>query len=223
MAEAQAEQHGGSSESGGTGLKDELREGAQRAAQQATSVAESGKNKLVEGAEGVAKALHHVSEGLRSDQQEELARYTDKVADKLGQLAGSLRGRDFATLADDVTRFAHRQPALFLGGAFTAGLLAARFLKTSAGAAQSGSTSSQSGFDRAKPRGVSDSRAFGDQRDDATLEREVTAPGGYGPAPGGYGPASSPAGAHGGSGTFGAEGAGGGPGNDPTGIKGAAE
>jgi hypothetical protein len=36
-------------------------------------------------------------------------------------------------MASDVKRFAQRQPALFLGGAFTAGLMAARFLKSSAG------------------------------------------------------------------------------------------
>ena len=39
--------------------------------------------------------------------------------------------RDLTELMDDVNRFARRQPALFVGAAFAAGALAARFLKSS--------------------------------------------------------------------------------------------
>lgn len=79
------------------------------------------------------------------------------------------------------------------------------------------SGTSQTAFDKASSAGPkSEEPAVGEARDDATLNDEVTAPEGFGPAPGGYGPASAPAGAHGGDGVFGAEGAGGGPGNDPS-------
>ena len=43
---------------------------------------------------------------------------------------GYLRGKDFDRMVDDLEGFARRQPALFLGGAFMLGLLAARFLKS---------------------------------------------------------------------------------------------
>lgn len=188
----------------------------QKAAEQARSVADSGKARLAAGAAGVADALRHASDGLRSDEQEELARYTRSVADKIEQVADTLKNRDLASMVSEVTRFAKRQPALFLGGAFTAGLIAARFLKSSGngngsgsvGAASAGGPSSGGSSD--VPGGAS---GMGEGRDDASLFDHVTAPSGFGPAPGGYGPASAPAGAHGGAGTFGAEGAGGGPGN----------
>jgi hypothetical protein len=114
-------------------LKEKLGDTAQQAAEQARLAAERGKQKIADGAQGVTAALRHASEGLRSDEQEELARYTSAVADKLEQLTGMLRNRDLSSMVADATRFAQRQPALFLGGAFTTGLLAARFLKSSGG------------------------------------------------------------------------------------------
>jgi hypothetical protein len=182
---------------------------AKRVAEQARSVAERGKQKVVERAQDVSAALRHASEGLRSDDQAELAGYTTSVADKLEQLTSALKDRDLASVITDVTRFAKRQPALFLGGAFSAGLLAARFLKSSSqGAPES-----------------HDRTWRGSSTDEEVLQNQ-TMPDGFGPVPGGYGPASAPAGAHGGAGIFGADGLGGGPGNDPTAKddqKGAAE
>lgn len=198
------------------GAVDDLTDRVKQKSRDALSgAAERGKDKLAGRAEGVAHALHHASESLQS---EELSRYTDRIANKLEQLAGSLKSRDLASLTNEVTRFARLQPALFLGGAFTAGLLAARFLKSSAGEARAfrPSGQSQSAFDHARSDGIIQDRlTMSDERDSESLEQEVTSPSGFGPVPGGYGPASAPGGAHGGSGTFGAEGAGGGPGNDP--------
>lgn len=80
------------------------------------------------------------------------------------------------------------------------------------GAGNSGA--SQTAFDRSgKTAAPAELAILGAEVSDREMADELTAPRGYGPAPGGYGPASSPAGAHGGAGTFGAEGAGGGPGN----------
>jgi hypothetical protein len=101
------------------------------------AAAERGKDNLLDQAQGVAQALHQASEGLEPE-HEELARYTRGIADKVEQVSGSLKGRDLATIAQDITRFAQRQPALFLGGAFTVGLIAARFLKSSRPAADAG-------------------------------------------------------------------------------------
>jgi hypothetical protein len=134
-------------------LKEELGQKAHQAAEQARSVAEQGKQKLTEGAEGVTAALRHASEGLRSDEQEELARYTSVVADKLEQLTGMLKSRDLDAMLSDVTRFAKRQPALFLGGAFTTGLVAARFFKSSS--SQGASGKSHTGSERGQSSGSS--------------------------------------------------------------------
>lgn len=147
----------------------------------------------------------------------QLADYRRAAADKLEQVAAVLKSRDLASMLADATRLV-RQPALLLRGAFSAGLIAARFVKGSSGVSSDGARAHQTAFDRAggnqPPPGV----AMGDARSDSSLVEEVGAPAGFGPAPGGYGPASAPAAAHGGAGIFGAEGAGGGPGNDPAPI-----
>ena len=138
-----------------------------------------------------------------------VAAYTQGVADKIEQLASALRGRDLPQLARDVEQLARRQPALFIGGAFSVGLIAARFMKSSAnrGAEQSGG--SQSAFDHQNVTPPSGGHVGGMAGGVGVAEAS-----GYGPAPGGYGPAS-PTGAHGGTGTFGSDGTGGGPGNNP--------
>jgi hypothetical protein len=123
-------------------VKRQLKDKANEVAEQAQSAVESGKARFAERAHGVAEALHHASDGLRAEDQEEVARYTQNVAEKIEQLSGFLRDRDLASLAGDVKRFAQRQPALFLGGAFTAGLVAARFIKSSASQAKRGGFSS---------------------------------------------------------------------------------
>ena len=123
-------------------VKRQLKDKAHEVAEQAQSAVESGKARFAERAHGVAEALHHASDGLRAEDQEEVARYTQNVAEKIEQLSGFLRDRDLASLAGDVKRFAQRQPALFLGGAFTAGLVAARFIKSSASEAKRGGSAS---------------------------------------------------------------------------------
>jgi hypothetical protein len=203
-----------------SGLKQQAKESASQVAERAQSAAESGKERVAERAHGVAEALHHVADNLRSEDQAEVATYTEKVADNVEKLAGFLRGRDLSSMVSDVKRFAQRQPALFLGGAFTAGLIAARFLKSSSKERQPSSDieagSAQSSFDRSGAGQPPTNRGgMGAGDDDQARFEEVTAPQGYGPAPGGYGPASAPNAAYGGQGTFGAEGAGGGPGNVP--------
>jgi hypothetical protein len=111
--------------------EDALEQKVRAASEEARSVVDRGREKLAGRADGVAQAMRHASQGLRADEQAELARYASVVADKLEQLTGALKNRDLGSIASELTRFAQRQPALFLGGAFTTGLLAARFLKSS--------------------------------------------------------------------------------------------
>jgi hypothetical protein len=52
-------------------------------------------------------------------------------AEQLERLSNNLRDKDVNELLQDAQRLARRQPALFIGGSFAVGLLAARFLKSS--------------------------------------------------------------------------------------------
>lgn len=107
-----------------TGMVDRVRETA--AAQLTTQ-----KTRATEALGSVAAALRQSSQPLRDNNQATLADYAGKAADQLEQLSTRFRQRDLTELMDDVNRFARRQPALFVGAAFAAGALAARFLKSS--------------------------------------------------------------------------------------------
>ena len=79
----------------------------------------------------VATAIRQSSQPLRDNNQEMLANYVGKAADRLEQFSQQLRERDLNELMDEAKHFARRQPALFVGAAFAAGVLAMRFLKSS--------------------------------------------------------------------------------------------
>jgi hypothetical protein len=116
----QDDNQGGSS----TGMIDRVRHTA--AAQLTTQ-----KTRATEALRGVVAALRQGSQPLRENDQAMLADYAGKAADQLEQFSTRVRERDLTELMDDAKRFARRQPALFVGAAFAAGVLAARFLKSS--------------------------------------------------------------------------------------------
>lgn len=102
----------------------------QRAGEQVESTLESQKARA-------ASALGNVASSLRSSSQqfsgelEGASRVIRQAADQVDRMAGYLEQRDVRELMHEVEGFARRQPALFLTGAFAAGLLGARFLKSS--------------------------------------------------------------------------------------------
>lgn len=100
--------------------------------------------RATEGLNGASRAMAAVSQQLREQNQEMLAGYADQAAGQVRRAAGYLQGKDVEQLLTETERFARRQPMVFVGGAFTLGLLAARFLKTSGSQAFSGNTSSLS-------------------------------------------------------------------------------
>jgi hypothetical protein len=82
---------------------------------------------------GVSQAVQAVGRQLREQDDTATAVWVERAADQVDRLADYLRGKDVDELVYEGERFARRQPALFLGGAFALGLLAARFLKSSGG------------------------------------------------------------------------------------------
>ena len=105
------------------------------ATQKASSVIDEQKTNLTEGLSSVADRIRQVGETLRGGEQptgvaNTAAQYTDTIAGKVEELTGYLDRRDLNGLVRDVKGLARSNPALFLGGAFTLGILAARFLKS---------------------------------------------------------------------------------------------
>lgn len=103
-----------------------------QAKQQATSQLSSQKDRAVDSLGTVADALRQTGKHLRESDQQGIAQYADKAAERVEQFSGQLRGKDVQEIVRDVERYARQQPALFLGGAFVLGLLGARFLKSTA-------------------------------------------------------------------------------------------
>ena len=94
------------------------------------------KSTLAQGLGSVADTIRQVGETLKSaDEQSGVAstaaKYGDTLASQVEQFSGYLEKHNVSELMRDVERFARRNPAYFIGGAFALGLLGARFLKSS--------------------------------------------------------------------------------------------
>jgi hypothetical protein len=92
----------------------------------------SQKVRATDGLGNLANAVRQTTQPLRDQQQGAIADYVEQAADKIEQFSTSLRERDLGDLLQDAQQFARRQPAVFLAATFAAGVLAARFLKSSA-------------------------------------------------------------------------------------------
>lgn len=115
------------------------------AAEKATTKIEEKKTDLASGLTSVADTIRQVSSTLReTDEQtgvtDTAAKYSDSLAKQIEQISNYFERSDVREMVGDVERFARRNPAVFIGGAFAVGLLAARFLKSS-GSGQSSSKS----------------------------------------------------------------------------------
>ncbi|MGI8640314.1 MAG: hypothetical protein ACR2MG_10165 [Pyrinomonadaceae bacterium] len=105
------------------------------ATEKATSKIGEQKANLAQGLSSVADNIRQMGGSLRGAEQphgiaEVTAKYSDTLADKVEQFSGYLDKKDLSEMKSDIEDFAHRNPALFLGGAFALGILAARFLKS---------------------------------------------------------------------------------------------
>lgn len=105
------------------------------AAEKATTVIDEQKTNLTQGLSSVADSIRQVGETLRGGEQPNgvtntAAQYSDTIAEKVEQLSGYIERKDFNGLVRDVKSLAQSNPALFLGGAFTLGIMAARFIKS---------------------------------------------------------------------------------------------
>ena len=77
----------------------------------------------------IANALRHSSQDLDG---RPAAKVVNKAADQIDRVAEYVRTADVDEMRRSIESFARREPLLFLGGAFAAGMIGARFLKSSA-------------------------------------------------------------------------------------------
>lgn len=117
----------------------------EQAATQLSSQLSSQKDRVAEGLGSVAQMLHFSSDQLRQNNQAMFAEYSDKAAQGVDNASKFLRERDLNQIVGEVENFARREPLFFLGGAFTLGLLATRFLKSSASSQSTSNNNNTSG------------------------------------------------------------------------------
>jgi len=115
------------------------------AAKRATTAVDEQKTNIAQGLTSVADSIRQIGENLRDTEEptgvaKAAAQYTETAAEKVEQISGYLNKNDLNGLLRDVKSLARSNPALFLGGAFTLGILAARFIKSG----NSGQTTSSS-------------------------------------------------------------------------------
>lgn len=106
--------------------KQAVREGAERAADEAKSRAESMKSKVGAGAERTAEALHSAADELGARNQQGMAEAVDKLAASLSELASQLQHKSFDELLQEGKALAQRNPVLFIAGSVAAGAMLSR-------------------------------------------------------------------------------------------------
>jgi hypothetical protein len=109
----------------------------QQAGQMMETVSQRGRDQANQQMDRAADGLEQVAGSVRrlgdemSEEQPQIAGIANTAAEQAERLSHYLRETDPGQLYQQAESFARRQPALVVGGAFLAGILAARFLKAS--------------------------------------------------------------------------------------------
>jgi len=120
-------------------LVEAAHETAQTAGQLAHRASETGFQQVDRRREQAADAVDRLAQSIRKvsvdigEQQPAIGDVVDTTAEQAERLAGYLRRTDARQMLDHVQGYARRQPLLFVGGAFLAGLAASRLLKAASG------------------------------------------------------------------------------------------
>ena len=112
--------------------KEQTVEMAHQATDQVTQLVDQQKQQAAERLGGLAGALHEAAKKLEEKDTQGFGRYAHRAADQVERASRYLREKDLPSFVRDTEGFARRHPDLFLGGTLFAGVLLARFLKSSA-------------------------------------------------------------------------------------------
>lgn len=118
------------------------------AADKATTKLEEQKTSISGGLAAIAGSVRQVGENLKGpDVQDSISKFTADysglAAQKIENVANYFERKNVREMYSDLESFARTNPAVFVGGAFALGLLAARFLKSGARTNSGGGQSRQ--------------------------------------------------------------------------------
>lgn len=118
-----------------------------RATEQMRSGIDSGMQRAAGALKGVAESMT----GGSATDDAGAGQYVRQAGEQVRRAAEYLENTDMKQLASDTESFARRQPAVFLGGAFVLGVVAARFFKNSQRSGDSQAALGPSGSRAAEP------------------------------------------------------------------------
>ncbi len=97
--------------------------------ERARGVADAQRDRLTKKIGSVASAFHGTSRQLRGAGEESAAEIAGRIGTRIERVEHFLSEHDAKDLVGSAERFARREPLLFLGVAFAAGVLAAELLR----------------------------------------------------------------------------------------------
>ena len=173
-------QGSGTTQDKGTGIADQLRT-------KASGALSEQKSRATQGLESVVEAIRQTGQKL-GEGNSGVAGYVNNAADSLQRWKDTLDRKDIGEIVEDVQRFGRRQPALFVGLSFGAGLLGARFLKSSSegqsygagrsyGDASFGRNDRDTGYSPGGDRGTYTAQRTTGLARDVSYGRDTTSPG----------------------------------------------
>lgn len=109
---------------------EEARKLGDTARREASTFAERRKNTVAQSVADIAGSVRETGDGFAD--KPNIQAFTRAAADGLDDLAEQISRKSFGELYSDAERFARRRPVAVAAGAAAVGLLAARFLKSSA-------------------------------------------------------------------------------------------
>jgi hypothetical protein len=123
-SEESASSQPNASETRSTGMVDRMKD-------RVSAQINSQKDRATDGLGTMAQAVRQSTQQLRDQQHDTVAGYVEQAAEQIEKLSQTLKQKNVGELLSDAQRLARRQPALFVGAAFTLGLIGARVMKSS--------------------------------------------------------------------------------------------
>lgn len=113
-------------------MKQEMQHLTQEAKERGKALFEGQRRAAADEIGGMVNALRKTQQELDREQKPSTSELVGRAANALDRVAGTLRNQDFRALFGQVEGYARQHPGIFFGGSVVAGLLLARFLKSSA-------------------------------------------------------------------------------------------
>jgi hypothetical protein len=113
-------------------MKQEMQHLTQEARERGKALFEGQRRAAADEIGGMVQALRKTQQELDREDKPSTSELVGRAASALDRVAGTLRNQDFRGLVGQVESYARQHPGMFFGGSVVAGLLLARFLKSSA-------------------------------------------------------------------------------------------